>query len=81
MSKHNLFTGLFIGALFALIFAPQKGGILRENMEKAHRRGEGSLKPLKRAVTVYFKEIGKQINKSRNNTVKKEINPFTVTRI
>lgn len=82
MFRNNLFTGLLLGTLFALMFAPQKGKILRESMGKAHNKGENALEPLKRAVIVYFNEIAKQIDREVADINKeKEKNPFTITKI
>lgn len=80
--RNNLLAGLFLGTLFALIFAPQKGAVLRESIEDAYEKKEDASKPFRRAVVAYFGEISKHINKRvfgcGNN---QEKNPFNITKI
>ncbi|MFC1656298.1 YtxH domain-containing protein [Patescibacteria group bacterium] len=76
---HGLITGLLIGAVFALIFAPQKGKMVREKIHNAHKSGEDVLEPLKHSFFSLFSEVVR-IAKTAN-TEKGERNPFTITNI
>ncbi len=76
---HGLVTGLIIGAIFALVFAPQKGAMIREKIQKAHESGEDVLTPLKQSFFSLFAEIARITG--RANTEKSERNPFTITNI
>lgn len=79
MLRFKILLGLVCGSLFAMLFAPQRGRILRETMQKVHIKGGNSIEPLKRG----FVAMGKDIS----NTFKQELyekaekNPFTITNI
>ena len=76
---HGLIVGLLIGAVFALIFAPQKGKMVREKIHNAHKSGDDVLEPIKHSFLSLFTEVLRIAKTS--NVEKSERNPFTITNI
>lgn len=80
MSKNNLLAGLLLGTMCAILFAPQKGRVLRQSMKRARKTGGNELHPLKNSVSAYFNEILKQMIKEMPETIKHN-NPFKITKL
>jgi gas vesicle protein len=80
MSKNNLIAGFLLGTMCAILFAPQKGKVLRQSMDRARRTGGNELHPLKNAVSAYFSEILKQMIKEMPETIKHK-NTFKITKL
>ena len=80
--SHNksLLTGIALGTLFALMFAPQKGKHIRENIQKAQNLGTNGLEPLAKGIADLFSEFFRVVHKYIPNEPS-ERNPFTITNI
>jgi len=73
MKTGRIAIGAFIGTLFALMFAPQKGKNIRLQMKK---KNDG-VEPLTRGYRSLLSEFARVVTKQVHSSVSK--NPFTVT--
>ena len=76
---HGLITGVILGAMFALLYAPQKGKFVRERMKKPYDEGDNAVYPLKKGFISLLGEFVRNAKASIKE--KKEKNPFTITNI
>jgi gas vesicle protein len=78
-SHHGLIAGMILGAMFALLYAPQKGKFVRERMKKAYDEGDNAVYPLRKGFISLLGEFVRNAKASIKE--KKEKNPFTITNI